>query len=144
MLTIIILTRLTDGRVVVTCAPEPAVFVVQVTPSGPPGGVFIIQRRRTAVQEQIRIALPSKGRMEEETLNFLAGCGLRVNKTNPRQYTATLPALPGVLVLFQRARDIPVSVAAGDVDLGITGYDALAETLNEMPDSVIVIHEALG
>ncbi|HML22731.1 MAG TPA: hypothetical protein PKD09_13855, partial [Aggregatilinea sp.] len=75
--------------------------------------------------QQIRIALPSKGRMEEETLDFLAECGLRVNKTNPRQYTATLPALPDVLVLFQRARDIPASVAAGDVDLGITGYDAL-------------------
>ena len=42
---------------------------------------------------QIRLALPSKGRMEAETLEFLAGCGLRVDKRNPRQYTATLPAL---------------------------------------------------
>ena len=94
--------------------------------------------------DQIRIALPSKGRMEEETLDFLAGCGLRVNKTNPRQYTATLPALPDVLVLFQRARDIPVSVAAGDVDLGITGYDALVETNGTGSNAVIVIHDALG
>jgi len=95
------------------------------------------------MQDEIRIALPSKGRMEEETLVFLEGCGLRVNKTNPRQYTATIPALPGVLVLFQRARDIPVSVAAGDVDLGITGYDALRETVDGELDTVIVIHEAL-
>ena len=94
--------------------------------------------------EQIRLALPSKGRMEEETLDFLAGCGLRVTKTNPRQYVASLPTLPDVLVLFQRARDIPVSVAAGDVDLGITGYDALAETVGPAPDGVIVIHDALG
>lgn len=94
--------------------------------------------------EQIRIALPSKGRMEEETLDFLAECGLRVKKTNPRQYSATIPALPDVLVLFQRARDIPGSVAAGDVDLGITGYDALTEALNGGADSVIVIHDALG
>ena len=49
-----------------------------------------------------------------------------------------------MLLLFQRARDIPLSVAAGDVDLGITGYDALVETLHGDPDSVIVIHEALG
>ncbi len=82
------------------------------------------------MQQQIRIALPSKGRMEEETLEFLAECGLRVHKPNPRQYTATIPALPEVLLLFQRARDIPLSVAAGDVDLGITGYDALVETIN--------------
>jgi ATP phosphoribosyltransferase len=96
------------------------------------------------VQEQIRIALPSKGRMEEETLAFLAECGLRINKTNPRQYSATIPALPGTLVLFQRARDIPVSVAAGDVDLGITGYDGLAEALHGQRDGVIVIHDGLG
>ena len=93
---------------------------------------------------QIRLALPSKGRMEAETLEFLAGCGLRVDKRNPRQYTATLPALPGVLVLFQRARDIPVSVAAGDVDLGITGYDALAEMADPDSDAIVTIHEALG
>ncbi|MBI5957480.1 MAG: ATP phosphoribosyltransferase [Chloroflexi bacterium] len=94
--------------------------------------------------EQIRIALPSRGRMEEETLNFLASCGLRVNKVNPRQYTATLPALPDVLVLFQRARDIAPSVAAGDVDLGITGFDALYETVPLDSDAVVIIHEALG
>lgn len=94
--------------------------------------------------DQVRIALPSRGRMEEETLNFLANCGLRVNKVNPRQYTATMPSLPEVLVLFQRARDIPLSVAAGDVDLGITGYDALYETVSQESRSVIIIHDALG
>ncbi len=93
---------------------------------------------------QIRLALPSKGRMEEETLDFLAGCGLRVNKLNPRQYTATLPALPDVMVLFQRAKDIPMSVAAGDVDLGITGLDTLVEGMNGDADSVVIIHDALG
>lgn len=96
------------------------------------------------MREQIRLALPSKGRMEGETLDFLAECGLRVHKPNPRQYTATLPALPEVLILFQRARDIPLSVAAGDVDLGITGYDTLFEAFGEELQDVIVVHEALG
>jgi ATP phosphoribosyltransferase len=96
------------------------------------------------MSEQIRIALPSKGRMEGETLDFLAECGLRVHKPNPRQYTATLPALPDVLLLFQRARDIPLSVAAGDVDLGITGYDTLFEAFGEGAQDVIVVHDALG
>ena len=42
--------------------------------------------------------------------------------------------------------DIPVSVAAGDVDLGITGLDTFAENdaNPDQPDSLIVIHEALG
>lgn len=93
---------------------------------------------------QIRLALPSKGRMAEETFEFLDECGLRINKINPRQYSATIPALPQVLVLFQRARDIPISVAAGDIDLAITGYDVVAEALGDDPREVIVIHEALG
>jgi len=97
-----------------------------------------------AVEGQIRIALPSKGRMEQETLDFLAGSGVCVNKTNPRQYIATIPMLPDVLVLFQRARDIPVSVSAGDVDLGITGYDTLAEHEAGGSNGVIVIHDTLG
>lgn len=97
------------------------------------------------MSEQVRIALPSKGRMEGETLEFLANCGLRVNKTNPRQYSASIPVLPNVLILFQRPRDIPMSVAAGDVDLGITGYDTLAEVeAATETDSNVVIHEGLG
>jgi ATP phosphoribosyltransferase len=93
---------------------------------------------------KIRLALPSKGRMAEETLDFLNECGLRINKINPRQYSATIPALPQVMVLFQRARDIPTSVAAGDIDLAITGYDVVVDALGNSPDEIVVIHEALG
>ncbi|HBY08672.1 MAG TPA: ATP phosphoribosyltransferase, partial [Chloroflexi bacterium] len=50
-----------------------------------------------------------------------------VYKTNPRQYMATIPSLPGVTVLFQRAGDIAVSVHDGTVDFGITGWDMVAE-----------------
>jgi ATP phosphoribosyltransferase len=93
---------------------------------------------------QVRLALPSKGHLEDETVRFLRDCGLRVNKTNPRQYSARIPALPEVLVLFQRARDIAKSVAAGDVDLGITGYDTVYESLGDALGEVVLVHEALG
>lgn len=93
---------------------------------------------------QVRLALPSKGRMEGETLEFLETCGFKVKKTNPRQYTATIPALPDVLVVFQRPRDIPLSVANGDIDLGITGYDTVFEALPPDFNDIIMIHEALN
>lgn len=98
------------------------------------------------MQQQVRIALPSKGRMEGETLDFFEKCGLRVKKTNPRQYSATMPTFPNVTVLFQRPRDIPASVASGDVALGISGYDTVAEVMAnpEYPDDLVIIHEALG
>src|SRR5436190_23873693 len=95
------------------------------------------------MKPQVRIALPSKGHMEEQTLAFLKDAGLRVDKINPRQYSARIPALPDVLVLFQRVRDIPKSIAAGDVDLGIAGTDTLLEALGPEDDRVITVHEAL-
>ena len=94
--------------------------------------------------QEVRIALPSKGRMEGETLEFLEACGLKVSKTNPRQYTARIPALPSVLILFQRARDIARSVSAGEIDLGICGQDTLTDALGPDPEGVLVIHEDLG
>ncbi|GAB4579881.1 MAG: ATP phosphoribosyltransferase [Anaerolineales bacterium] len=76
---------------------------------------------------EIRLALPSKGRLAEDALELLAHAGLRVHKPNPRQLIATIPALPHVSVLFQRASDIVVSVRDGSVDFGITGGDVVAE-----------------
>ncbi|NDJ53510.1 MAG: ATP phosphoribosyltransferase [Chloroflexi bacterium] len=97
-----------------------------------------------ASHPQVRLGLPSKGRMEDETMTFLAECNLRVDKTNPRQYSARIPAMPEILVLFQRARDIARSVAAGDIDLGITGYDTVLDALGDDLSDIIVVHEALG
>ena len=93
-------------------------------------------------QTNIRLSLPSKGRLQDDSLNFLAECGLSVYKTNPRQYQAKMPALPDLSVLFQRPGDIVVSVRQGSVDFGITGLDVLEEKRGENGD-IIVLHEAL-
>jgi len=79
---------------------------------------------------EIRLALPSKGILAEDTLSLLSRAGLGVFKTNPRQYMATIPSLQGLTVLFQRAGDIAVSVHDGTVDFGITGWDMVAEKSN--------------
>lgn len=76
---------------------------------------------------EIRLALPGKGTLEAATLSFLAECGLKVNRNNPRQYLASISSMPGMEVVFQRAADIPALVQDGDAALGITGYDILAE-----------------
>jgi ATP phosphoribosyltransferase len=91
----------------------------------------------------IRLALPSKGRLEPESLTFLEACGLPVYKPNPRQYQAHLPAVPTVNVLFQRPGDIVVGVRQGSLDFGITGLDMVAEKRGPTND-VLVIHDDLG
>ena len=92
---------------------------------------------------EVRLSLPSKGRLAQAARDFLARCGLEIDQPNPRQYQAHIPALPGLVVLFQRAGDIVVSVREGSVDLGITGRDMVEERKGE-EDRVLILHDALG
>jgi len=91
----------------------------------------------------IRLSLPSKGRLAQAALDLLAACGLGIDKPNPRQYAARIPALPGLTVLFQRPGDIVVSVRDGSVDFGITGMDVVAERQGDN-GAVLVLHDALN
>lgn len=90
--------------------------------------------------QRFTIALPSKGAIAEPTLSFLAECGLRVDKPNPRQYTGSIPALPLLDVLFQRVTDVVYKVADGTAQLGVTGLDVVREYAS---DDLIVIHDDL-
>src|SRR5512145_3467271 len=94
-------------------------------------------------RNDIRLSLPSKGRLSEDAVEFLAACGIKIHKPNPRQYAASIPALPGVTVLYQRPTDTVVSVRDGSVDFGITGLDVTAEYGGDQGE-VLVLHEALG
>src|SRR6266702_1837670 len=104
-------------------------------------------------EQQVRLALPGKGNLETTTLTFLAECGMKVKRSNPRQYLASVGSMPDVEVVFQRAADIPSLVQDGDAALGITGYDILAEhrgqdedEANEdhYDDDIIVLERKLG
>lgn len=87
----------------------------------------------------IRLAVPSKGSLEEPTLNFLAASGLRIRRSNPRQYSARVSGFPGWQAVFQRAGDIPGKLADGVVDVGITGYDIFRESIGEDADVVVAL-----
>ncbi|MBC7251116.1 MAG: ATP phosphoribosyltransferase [Anaerolineae bacterium] len=91
----------------------------------------------------IRLSLPSKGRLAQASLDFLTACGLEVEKPNPRQYAARIPALPGLTVLFQRPGDIVVSVRDGSVDFGLTGRDMVCERQGDN-GAVLMLHDALN
>ena len=91
----------------------------------------------------LRLSIPSKGRLSEDSLNFLAACGLEVYKPNPRQYEASIPSVPELSVLFQRPTDIVISVRNGSVDFGITGLDVLAEYRGPN-GNILPIHSELG
>lgn len=94
-------------------------------------------------RHDVRLSLPSKGRLGQQAQDLLADCGLEVRKTNPRRYAASIPALPSLTVIFQRPGDIVVSVRDGSVDFGITGMDLVAERRGEN-GALLVLHDQLG
>jgi ATP phosphoribosyltransferase len=75
------------------------------------------------------LALPSKGRLKDQTEAWLASCGLPLESNGgARGYQASLAALDGVEVRLASAADIAASLDAGEVHLGVTGEDLLGET----------------
>lgn len=90
----------------------------------------------------VRIGLPSKGRMAEQTLSLLKSCQLSVRQLNPRQYTADIPLIPNLEVWFQRPKDIVRKLQSGDLDLGIVGFDIVSE-YGKGTEDLVVVHDAL-
>ena len=93
--------------------------------------------------EVLRLLVPSKGRIGEQTLDFFAKCGLDVVRPNSRAYEATFPTVTNVAILFQRAWQMVEQIRNGDADAGITGYDILSEMRQE-GDNLVVVAEDLG
>lgn len=91
----------------------------------------------------LRFAIPSKGSGYDASLALLESCGLRVSRSNPRQYTAILRGLPDTEVLLHRPADIVTKVAEGGIDIGITGLDLVTEQRGDDED-LLVIDDDLG
>ena len=75
---------------------------------------------------EIKIALPSKGRISDPAVELLskAGIGLK-DAVNRRLFAETYD--DQISVMFTRAADIPEFVADGAADLGMTGLDLIEE-----------------
>lgn len=89
----------------------------------------------------MRLALPSKGELEQPTMGFLESCGLSVRRSSARSYTGTIPAIPATSVIFQRAADIAAKIEEGSADLGITGSDIVSEFRREGSDLITVVED---
>jgi ATP phosphoribosyltransferase len=102
-----------------------------------------ILKSPVAARESVRMGVPSKGRMADDTLELLNSCQLKCVKPNPRQYFGQIPQFPDMEVWFQRASDVVRKLRTGDLDIGIVGMDMFAEFAAEDED-LVVIHDALG
>ena len=89
----------------------------------------------------LRIVLPSDGELYDSTLSFMSACGLPVSRPNARRYTGSVPAIPGVEVLFQRTGDVTQKVEEGSAELGVTGLDRVLEYRNDESRAAVLIED---
>jgi ATP phosphoribosyltransferase len=73
----------------------------------------------------IKVALPNKGALFDPTVELLASCGYRVAKVG--SLLSSFDSENQVEFYFLRPGDIPLYVANGILDAGITGKDFVAE-----------------
>ena len=74
----------------------------------------------------LRVAIQSKGRLNEESLKLLKDAGIEVDDTK-RKFIGKASNFP-LELLYLRDDDIPGVVADGSADMGIVGYNEIAET----------------
>jgi ATP phosphoribosyltransferase len=74
----------------------------------------------------LRIGIPSKGRLSELAVDLLSQAGLSFRRQD-RSLFARVREIP-IDVTFLRTEDIPVLCAEGAIDMGITGSDLVAES----------------
>jgi ATP phosphoribosyltransferase len=78
------------------------------------------------MNHNLRIGIPSKGRLSELASELLTQAGLHFRRQD-RSLFARVSGLP-VDLTFLRTEDIPVLCAEGAIDLGITGSDLVDES----------------
>src|ERR1035441_5040383 len=90
------------------------------------------------------LAVPAKGRLQENAEAFFARSGLALIKPRgARDYRGAIAGLDGVEVAYLSASEITTQLAAGAVHLGVTGEDLVREMIPDA-DSKVVLIEGLG
>jgi ATP phosphoribosyltransferase len=90
------------------------------------------------------LAVPAKGRLQENAEAFFARSGLALIKPRgARDYRGAIAGLDGVEVAYLSASEITTHLAAGAVHLGVTGEDLVREMIPDA-DSKVVLIEGLG
>src|SRR3569623_1081579 len=90
------------------------------------------------------LAVPSKGRLQENAEAFFARAGLKLSKAGgARDYRGTLAGLDNVEVAYLSASEIASQLSRGSAHFGVTGEDLVRETIADADKHVSLI-DGLG
>jgi len=86
---------------------------------------------------KLLLALPSKGRLEEQTRDAFARAGLPVKRPGgARSYLGEIAGEPDIVVRFLSAGEIARELIRGNLHVGVTGTDLIHEVSENGPAMV--------
>ncbi len=89
----------------------------------------------------IKIGVPSKGRLMNQTFDWFGAHGLAMRRTGAeREYSGAVDGMDGVELVLMAASEVPRELQAGRIDLGITGTDLVREEFADWTAVVTEVH----
>jgi ATP phosphoribosyltransferase len=86
------------------------------------------------------LAVPSKGRLQENAEKFFASAGIDLVKPRgARDYRGAIKNLDGIEIAYLSAAEITAQLAQGAVHLGITGEDLIREMIPQSDERIVFL-----
>jgi ATP phosphoribosyltransferase len=88
------------------------------------------------------LAMPSKGRLQQNAEAFFARSGLELVKPRgPRDYRGAIAGFDGVEIAYLSAAEITTLLGQGSVHLGVTGEDLVREMIADADRQVVLVDQ---
>lgn len=85
----------------------------------------------------LKLGVPSKGRLMEQTFDWFAARGVKLRRTgSEREYAGAVEGANGVELVLLSAGEIPRELSAGRIHLGVTGSDLVRDKLADWSSQV--------
>jgi len=86
----------------------------------------------------LKIGVPSKGRLMEQTFEWFGSRGVTMRQSGAeREYAGAVDGIEGIDLVLLSAGEIPRELAAGRIHLGVTGSDLVRDKLADWPSQVV-------
>lgn len=90
----------------------------------------------------LKLGIPSKGRLQQLTVDWFAEHGITVARTgSDREYSGKVSGVTGVELVLLSAGEIPKELVAGRIHLGVTGTDLIQEKIADWSRVVLEVEK---
>ena len=89
------------------------------------------------MSEILKIGLPSKGRLKDETFKLFQKNNLKIRETD-RNYLSSIKNFKPNEVILSHAREIIERLSDNSIDVGVSGYDLLQESLPGIKKNILI------